>query len=87
MTLEQIKNRQEQLNNHLSQVLNGIRDTVDFIVEEIDEKTVGKDMTYPDNGLLRQIEYEQNKTEDYIDRLHEVSYRLSLNIFKPADLG
>jgi len=83
MTLEQIKNRQEQLNEYLLVVLQQSVNTVDYIAgkEDIKEEISPE---IPTNGLLEQLSYQQDRTERLITHLSNNHNRLSSYTFTPT---
>lgn len=86
MTLEQIKNRQEQINGALYTLLNNTIVVVERIVGAQvtnDEKSI----EYPTSGLLEEINYSQNTTESYIQKLEEYSRLLYNGTFTPVTEG
>lgn len=83
MTLEQIKNRQEQINGLLYTLLNDTVVVVERIVGE-QPKVENDSIGYPLSGLLEEIEYSQNTTESYIQMLSEYSRLLCNGTFAPV---
>lgn len=84
MTLEQIKIRQEQLNEYLLVVLQQSVNTVDYIAGKGDEKEEPLTPMKEPNGLLEQLTYQQDRTERLISHLSNNHNRLSSYTFTPV---
>lgn len=87
MTLEQIKNRQEQINEMLYTLLNDTVVVVERIIGEQpkeDSALSGKDYAF--SGLLDEINKSQNFTENYLQKLSEYSRLLCNRTFAPVEV-
>jgi len=85
MTLEQIKNRQEQINGLLYTLLN---DTM-IVVERIiggQPKEDSDGIRETPSGLLEEITYSQNITESYIQKLALYNQLLCEKTFSPLGI-
>jgi hypothetical protein len=80
MTLEQIKNRQEQLNEYLSIIL---KDSVNTVGKE-DEIYEVSIPIQESNGLLEQLSYQQDRTELLISQLSNNHNTLSHHTYAPV---
>lgn len=83
MTLEQIKNRQEQLNGLLYTLLNDTVVVVEKIVGEQPKKE-NDGIAIPTSGLLEEIAYSQDTTESYIQIIAEYNRLLYNETFAPT---
>lgn len=88
MTLEQIKNRQEQINGLLYTLLSDTSVVVERIVgaqpEKEEENTSIKG--YPVSGLLEEINSTQNTTETYIQNISGYISLLARGTFAPEEM-
>lgn len=80
MTLEQIKNRQEHINNNLYSLLENTIIVVERIIGEQPKEEVA-DKTEPYSGLLGEIELTQNTTEYLINKMDYYRQLLACEIF------
>ena len=86
MTLEQIKNRQERINETLYSLLSDVSTVVEKVVglQPVTEEKI-RDDQYPGSGLICEITNSQNLTEDYISRLFDYQRLLNEGVFAPEE--
>lgn len=84
MTLEQIKNRQEQINGLLYTLLQDTAVVVEKIVGVQNEQKTDDSIVYPTSGLLEEISYSQNITESYISKIATYNRLLCNGTFTPV---
>ena len=82
MTVEQLRNQQNELNNRLARVLENFscsitRLTGDFSYPQDEQKE------YPIDGLVSEIEVSQQKGLNLINQLTECADRLNQHVFAP----
>lgn len=85
MTLEQIKQRQERINEQLYTLLNNTEGVMRTIIGDqpiAEEK--GIDIPVP-SGLLQEINRTQDITEIYIEKLNEYNRQLINNTYSPVE--
>jgi hypothetical protein len=86
MTLEQIKNRQERINETLYFLLADVSVTVEKVVGDLPAKEQAiSEPNYQGSGLLFEITNSQNLTEDYISRLFDYQRLLSNGVYSPVE--
>jgi mevalonate kinase len=84
MTLEQIKNRQDQINKSLYTLLEDTVIVVERIIGEQPKEGI-MDRAEPSSGLLEEIGLSQNTTEHLINRLNEYRQLLAYKVFAPVE--
>lgn len=86
MTLEQIKNRQGQINESLHTLLQDNMAVIERIVgvqENLSEDSI---KGYPTSGLLEEIVNLQNFTQGYIEKLMNYNRILCNGTFTPIEV-
>lgn len=86
MTLEQIKNRQGQINESLHTLLQDNMAVIERIVgvqENLSEDSI---KGYPTSGLLEEIVNLQNFTQGYIEKLMNYNRILCNGTFTPTEV-
>lgn len=76
MTLEQIKNRQNEINESLYQLVQANTQLIDTIVGQSPELQGGDRKEQSPNGLIEEVQVLQNRTDDLIDILRQNNGRL-----------
>jgi hypothetical protein len=86
MTLEQIKNKQELLNEDLYTLLSNLSVVVERVVgaQSMKEQELALS-DFPGSGLLFEITNSQNLTEDCISRLFDYQRLLSNGVYSPVE--
>lgn len=85
MTLEQIKNRQERINEQLYILLNNTQGVMDTILgEQPTAEEKGIDRAAP-SGLLQEIERQQDITQMYLQKLEEYNRQLVSHTYTPVE--
>lgn len=86
MTLEQIKNRQERINEELYSLLSNLSVVVEKVVGvQYEEENSINEPDHLGSGLLSEITNSQKFTEDYISRLFNYQRLLSGGVFAPVE--
>lgn len=87
MTLEEIKNRQTELNIEFNQVVNNLKTIIAKIVGEDCKETLGnkEEPQRTPNGLLEEIESYQDYTKQLIDFLYAETNKLGRHTYTPSD--
>lgn len=83
MTLEQIKNRQEQINELLYTLWQEMSTVVERVVGE-QPKTDGVSQGKPTSGLLEELLNSQDMTHGYIEELYNLKRLLTNGVFTPT---
>lgn len=86
MTLEQIKNKQVNINCVLSDLLERNFTVVNAIVGYPEDEKEQITTPYPD-FLLGQISFEQERTEILIEKLFHINERLSRNTYATSEVS
>ena len=86
MTLEQIKNRQGQINESLHSLLQDNTTVIEKIVGVQENLAEDSIKGYPTLGLLEEITNLQNFTQVYIEKLMNYNRILCNNTFAPVEV-
>lgn len=86
MTLEQIKNRQQEINEMLYALLSDTSVVVERIVGEQPKQDTDGIAGYTASGLLEEINQSQNFTETYIQTISAYINLLSRGTFAPEEI-
>jgi hypothetical protein len=84
MTLEQINNRQEQLNARLAECVITSNQVISHITGECSVKDIRKETPYP-SGLLNELSFLQDRNEILIQELGEVLRTLTPRIYSQTE--
>lgn len=85
MTLEQIKHRQERINEQLYTLLNNTQGVMDTIIgEQPTSEEKGIDRGAP-SGLLQEIDRQQDITQTYLQKLEEYNRQLISYTYTPSE--
>ncbi len=84
MTLEQIKNRQERINEDLRNHLQQSVQLTDYILGEEIQDPDGKEIA-PAEGLLNKISEQQDITEILLGKLYSQHTRLFNSTYAPVE--
>ena len=84
--LEQIKNRQEQINKNLYALLEDTTNVVERIIGEQPKEPDSIAKTEPYSGLLDEMELRQNTTEYIINKLNEYRQLLAYKVYAPVEV-
>lgn len=85
MTLEQIKHRQERINEQLYTLLNNTQGVMDTIIgEQPTSEEKGIDRGAP-SGLLQEIDRQQDITQMYLQKLEEYNRQLISYTYTPVE--
>lgn len=84
MTLEQIKNRQNEINESLYQLVQSNTQLIDTIVGQEPESPKDGKGESP-NGLIEEVQILQNRTEAFIGILRQNNGRLYDKTYSPVE--
>lgn len=84
MTVEQLRNQQNELNNRLIRVLENFSCSVTRLTGDFSSVKNEKE-SYPVDGLISDIDNSQQKSLELINQLTECADRLNQHVFAPDE--
>jgi response regulator RpfG family c-di-GMP phosphodiesterase len=83
MTVEQLRNQQNDLNSRLLRLLQNLSCSVTRLTGDFSSTPQTEFAEYPIDGLISDIQVSQQKGLDLINQLNECADRLNQHVFAP----